>query len=63
MMMITPQELRPLTDEELNTVSGGIDAIFYSRGTVVIISADANHYKVETASPTFCQTTVGSVGR
>jgi bacteriocin-like protein len=64
MRTITQQETRPLTDEELNTISGGMmEAVFIAGNTVVMISADANHYEVNTVGPTFCQTTVGSVGR
>ena len=61
---ITQQECRPVSDEELNTISGGMmETVFWSGDSLVMISADGNHYEVETLTSTLCQTTIGSVGR
>ena len=61
---ITQQECRPVSDEELNTISGGMmETVFWSGDSLVMISADGNHYEVETLTSTLCQTTIGRVGR
>lgn len=60
MRTLTQQEAGPLTDEDLNMVSGGMQSIFMYGSTVVIVEATADYYAVHVGSPTLCQTTVGS---
>ena len=42
---ITQQECRPVSDEELITISGGMmETVFWSGNTLLMISADGDHY-------------------
>ena len=61
---ITQQECRPVSDEELITISGGMmETVFWSGNTLLMISADGDHYEVQMLSSTLCQSTTGSVSR
>ena len=51
MNTMTNQEVRPLTADELDAVSGGLEAEFKYGDLTVYVSASRCGYEVTTASP------------
>lgn len=50
MDVITGQEVRPLTDEEIDTVTGGMMAVFQCGDFIMTVGATADYYGVCTST-------------